>query len=100
MSNIVSFLQKAIFVSNGCKEEIEPHIFHTYIRVERELKREHASVLLMPILRSYYDEDELPGKLEHYLEDILPPAVNFESINDSVESSPVVSKKMSRLKTE
>lgn len=39
LSNIVSFLEKAIFININCKEDIEPHIFHTYIRIERELKK-------------------------------------------------------------
>lgn len=35
LSNIISFLQKAIFSSLNCKEQVEPHIFHTYIRIEK-----------------------------------------------------------------
>ena len=33
MNNIVLFLQKVIFSSINCKEQLEPHLFHTYIRI-------------------------------------------------------------------
>jgi hypothetical protein len=55
LANLISFLQKALSLSLNLKEELEAPIFHTYIRIERELKREHVSRMLMPILRSYYD---------------------------------------------
>ena len=56
----------------------------------------------MPLMRSYYEEEHLPRKLEQYLDEIRPPVLNMESINaeSSIEPSPVTSKKMSRLKTE
>lgn len=55
LSNIICFLEKAIFKNSTCKEDIEPHIFHTYIRIEKELRKEHISRLLLPLLRTYYD---------------------------------------------
>jgi hypothetical protein len=61
--NIIAFLQRAIFSNLACKEEVEPHLFHTYIRVEKELKKEYVSRLLLPLLRSYYDEGTLTAKI-------------------------------------
>jgi len=55
MNNIIAFLQKAIFSSKNCKEQLEPHLFHTYIRIEKELKKDYISRMLMPLLRSYYE---------------------------------------------
>jgi len=35
LSNMVSFLSKAVSASKTFKEEVEPLIFHTYIKVKR-----------------------------------------------------------------
>jgi hypothetical protein len=37
------------------------------VRIQKELRKEEISRYLLPLLRSYYEEDALARKLEYYV---------------------------------
>ena len=49
------------------KEGFEPLLFHTYIRIKKELLKEQQADLLIPLMKYYYPaEDQLEKKIEEF----------------------------------
>lgn len=70
LSNLILLLQKILNVNAHFKEDAEPMIFHTYLKLSKEMRKEHIAKLLMPLLQSYYEEEDLPAKLKEYDSDL------------------------------
>jgi hypothetical protein len=58
-------------------------IFHTYLKLGKEMRKEHIAKMLKPLLQIYYEEEDLPAKLKEYdadlQESILTPLHHAQS---------------------
>jgi hypothetical protein len=70
LGNLILLLQKSIAANARFKEDAEPMIFHTYLKLSKEMRKDHIARLLMPILEAYYEEDGLPAKIKEYDSDL------------------------------
>lgn len=51
-------------------------IFHTYLKLSKEMRKDHIAKLLMPLLLSYYEEEDLPAKVKEYDSDLQESIIN------------------------
>lgn len=66
IANLVLFLQKLVFSSKPFRSLAEPMIFHTYLKLHKEMRKEHIAKILKPLLESYYEDEHLEAKIKHY----------------------------------
>ena len=66
LSSLLMLLQQALQASNQLKQNAEPLLFHTYIKLAREMRKEHIAKLLLPLLENYCDSEDLAAKVNEY----------------------------------
>jgi hypothetical protein len=66
LSSLLLLLQQALQANTQVKRDAEPLLFHTYIKIAKEMRKEHIARLLLPLLENYCDPDDLPAKLSEY----------------------------------
>ncbi len=66
LATLILLLQQALHVSSQIKRDAEPLLFHTYIKIAKEMRKEHIARLLLPLLENYYETEDLPAKVSEY----------------------------------
>ncbi len=67
LGNLLQFLKSTLYYSEDTKESMEPLLFHTYVKVKKELNKKRQAQLLIPLMKQYYRmEPELEAKIKEY----------------------------------